>query len=375
MNRLVLGLSILLAVVLPLMSFAQDDMEWTLEGNLWALVSYVNADGDVVNVLPGTQVTLELNEGQVGGSSGCNHYFGSYTLDGQNLTFSQTGSTMMACMPEDRMEQEAAYLAALIQVASYRISGTQLDLLDAAGETVLAFELLEPAPLVGTTWVMTAFVVGGDAVTTPLEGTEITALFAEDGRLGGSAGCNNYTASYTVDGDQLAISPAAATRRMCNTPSGVMDQEAAYLASLEQVASFEIRANTLTLSDAQGIMLAQFSARSELVGVEWQWQAVSDAAGTVTSIANPQAYTLLFNADGTVGFKADCNVGSATYTVSGGELSITPGVMTLAMCPPESLSQTFLAHLESVTTFEVVNGSLLLSPGAEGETLTFAPAG
>ncbi len=375
MNRLVLGLSVLLVAALPLMSFAQDDMEIALEGSVWALVSYVNAEGEMVDALPGTQVTLELIDGQASGSAGCNQYFGSYTLSGEALTFSETGSTMMACMPEEKMQQEADYLAALLGVTTYQLNDNQLVLLDAAGETIITFELLEPAPLVGTTWVMTTFVIGGDAMTTPLQGTEITALFAEDGRLGGSAGCNNYTASYTVDGSQLTISPAAATRKLCSTPEGVMDQEAAYLASLEQVAAFEIRADVLTLSDAQGLMLAQFRARSELVGVKWQWQAVSDSAGEMTPIDNPEAYTLLFNTDGSISFRADCNTGSATYTRSGSDVRIQPGVMTLAMCPPESLSEAFLAHLESVTTFEVVDGNLLLSPGTEGETLHFAPAG
>ena len=63
-------------------------------------------------------------------------------------------------------------------------------------------------------------------------GTEITAVFAEDGTLSGSAGCNNYTSSYESDDVQIKIGPAASTRMFCAEPEGSMDQESQYLAAL-----------------------------------------------------------------------------------------------------------------------------------------------
>ena len=50
----------------------------------------------------------------------------------------------MACMdPEGVMEQDQAFLAALASAASYRLGGAQLELLDAMGSVILAFD---PAP-------------------------------------------------------------------------------------------------------------------------------------------------------------------------------------------------------------------------------------
>ena len=45
----------------------------------------------------GVVVTLLLEDGGIGGSGGCNSYFGSYTLDGDAVTFSEIGSTLMVC--------------------------------------------------------------------------------------------------------------------------------------------------------------------------------------------------------------------------------------------------------------------------------------
>ena len=60
--------------------------------------------------------------------------------------------------------------------------------------------------------------------------------------LSGSASCNNYMATYTVDGDGITIGPAASTRMMCADPEGVMEQEMAYLASLTTAGPTRSRA-------------------------------------------------------------------------------------------------------------------------------------
>ena len=64
----------------------------------------------------------------------------------------------------------------------------------------------------------------------------------------------------------------------------------------------------------------------------------------------------------------------ASYTLNDSEISIELGVMTLAACAPDSLSDAFLAHLGTITTVERMGESLLLSPGANGEVLYFVAA-
>ncbi|MEJ2385323.1 MAG: YbaY family lipoprotein, partial [Xanthomonadales bacterium] len=79
-------------------------------------------------------MVLAIEESRVQGNAGCNRFFGSYEVDGDSVSFSQTGSTMMAC-PEG-MDTEKAFLAALEKVDRYEIEGQTLAVY--GGDEVLA---------------------------------------------------------------------------------------------------------------------------------------------------------------------------------------------------------------------------------------------
>ena len=83
------------------------------------------------DVIDGTSVTLEFaEEGRVAGSGGCNRYFGSVAIDGDRITFSEIGSTRMACEPAI-MGQEDRFFAALGEAARFEKSGdSKLVILD-----------------------------------------------------------------------------------------------------------------------------------------------------------------------------------------------------------------------------------------------------
>ena len=83
--------------------------------------------------------------------------------------------------------------------------------------------------LVDKLWVLAAY---GDATnpTVVEEGTKVTALFAADGSLSGSGGCNNYSSTYQLEGDQITISPITSTMMACEKG---MDQETIVLAALQ----------------------------------------------------------------------------------------------------------------------------------------------
>ena len=99
----------------------------------------------------------------------------------------------MACPPPaDAVER--AYVDALERVAGWRSDGAELVLLDEDGAELLRYAAASP---VGD-WEATAFQTG-TALASPLPGTEITATFADDGTLTGSAGCNSYTTTYTTE--------------------------------------------------------------------------------------------------------------------------------------------------------------------------------
>ena len=64
---------------------------------------------------------LFMEEGRVAGNASCNRFVGGYSLTGEGLSFSQMGTTMMAC-EEDLSLQEARLLELLQAVFRFEIS-------------------------------------------------------------------------------------------------------------------------------------------------------------------------------------------------------------------------------------------------------------
>jgi len=227
-----------------------------LEGTRWELVSLLDADGQTGALLPGSEVFAEFKNSRLTGKGGCNNFFGGYTVDGNNLTVSPLGSTMMACA-EDLMRQEAAFLTALQSAATFAIDGDQMQIMNAAGDTVLTMVAAEPVTLTGVTWSAMMVNNGREAVSSLVANTSITAVFSEDGKLNGSAGCNRYMTTYSVDGENITIQSPATTRMMC-PGEGIMEQEAAYLKMLPQVSTYKISGDKLELRTADGALVASY---------------------------------------------------------------------------------------------------------------------
>jgi heat shock protein HslJ len=212
-----------------------------IEDKPWQLTS---ATG--LTIPDGVVPSAAFTGGNVFGTAGCNTYRASYTLDGDSLEIGEPAGTLIGCPPPVD-EFEHAYLDALGQVASWELDGEELVLSDADGNALLRYGV---ASLVGS-WTVTG-VNTGDAVSSPIVGTELTALFADDGSLTGSAGCNNYTTSYTADEGTITIEPPGSTRKLCPEPEGIMEQESAYLAALEAAETYGFNGPTMSLLDSEG---------------------------------------------------------------------------------------------------------------------------
>jgi heat shock protein HslJ len=233
-------------------------------GGSWRLRSI---DGEEV---PGdVEVTLDVaGDGSLGGNGGCNRYFGSYTVDGSDLTISEIGSTLMFCEGPGS-EVETAYLAALGATTGWQIApdgtlvltgGAELTFEPLAGEvgageaTVGAGEATAGTPMAGTTWVLSA--MAGMAFSSQ----EPTSLvFAEDGSLGGNTGCNDYFGTYELDGDTLAVGDLGSTRKLCADPMA-MTMEQAILELLPSMTRWQIEGDELILADDFGALTLTFTA-------------------------------------------------------------------------------------------------------------------
>lgn len=265
-TALVLGICLFCAGCLSTSPDGTDtktDRAPVLNGTNWYLESYDNGTNGIVSVIPGTEITLEFDEdGGVAGFAGVNRYFASYEADGDTLTFGIAGSTMMAG-PEDAMMQENTYLRLLNATASFSIEEDELNLCDSDGNVLLVFERAVPSapvPLTGTTWVLTSYNNGDEAVVSVIAGTEITLNLDEDGGITGSAGCNRYFASYETDGNALSFGMIGATEKFCDEPEGTMAQETTYLDLLNTTAGYVIEGDSLTTQNSSGKTVLTFTA-------------------------------------------------------------------------------------------------------------------
>ena len=143
-------------------------------------------------------------------------------------------------------------------MAAWHLDGSELVLVDDDHNELLRYE---EASLLGD-WEVTAF-HRGDAVTSPLPGTKITASFADDGSLTGSSGCNTYQTSFTLDRASIQIEPPAATQMACAEPEGVMDQEAAYLAELPTAVGYRLDGASLALSAWTARIVASYARATQ----------------------------------------------------------------------------------------------------------------
>ena len=78
-----------------------------------------------------------------------------------------------------------------------------------------------------------------------------TIQFAEDGKVVGSTGCNQYFGSAEIEGSNISFGPLAGTRMMC--PASLMDQEMKFFQAMGNVTNWEIaKTDLLHLRDAEG---------------------------------------------------------------------------------------------------------------------------
>lgn len=345
------------------------DARWVLVGYGDALNPTVVEEGLVITAL------FSSSDATVSGSGGCNNYFAGYTSDDNGgLTIDgPIGSTMMAC--ESGMETEAAYFAALETVSAWTLTEEgRLELTYSSGQPFEEKLVFTPGetPLTGTTWRLVSF--GDPDNLTPLEaGTSVTALFTPDsdttGTISGSATCNNYTTSYTLEGSNISFGPVAGTMMLC--PVGA-EQEVAFLAALGSAQSFQIAGPNLQIAYDGGIL--NFTSQNlPLENVLWQAVMVADQL-----VPEGVAITALFTPGeavgmGTLGGSTGCNSYSTGYETSSdstvnppiNNLTVSsPMAMTQALCPDEALNQfeqSYLAALATASSYEVFGDQLVVT--------------
>jgi heat shock protein HslJ len=141
MQKIVAGMAILALLAGIIVAGCSGTGTEPLEETAWTLESFMDSDGSLAAVIPGSEVTIEFSaDGSFSGSAGCNHYFGSYEAADGVISTGGIASTEMFCMsPEGIMTQESRYLNLLGKAASYSVEQDRLSIAGSGKETLLVF--------------------------------------------------------------------------------------------------------------------------------------------------------------------------------------------------------------------------------------------
>jgi heat shock protein HslJ len=216
-----------------------------------------------------------------------------------------------------------------------------------------------PAEIVGVEWQWRGTLLNDGTVIRPSDSSRYTLEFGFDENVTVQADCNRGFGPFTTATDAMSIGPIATTFIAC--PPGSLDS--LYLRQLDQVSGFRVLGNDLILvlgADLGWMRFARAAAPPQVLSGTWQWEGTLMNDGTAIVPRLPSRYTLEFGPDGRAAIRADCNTGNGPFTIVGNQISLGPFALTRALCPPGSLDTRFVKHLESVVSYLIVDGDLIL---------------
>jgi heat shock protein HslJ len=335
----------------------------------WRLTTYLNR-ANVLSSVTGIKPVTALfgSSGTLSGSGGCNQYSAAYSVSGTGITISQPATTLMAC-EESVMQQESMYLADLAKASSYsNTPGDTLTFYDASGAVILVYKrpVDESAgqPAIVGVWDLFSYNNGKGAIETVIIGSTTTADFGADGKLAGSGGCNQYSATYTTSGSKgITITQPITTLMACE--NNLMQQETQYLSLLPKASTYEITGDQLTLFDSTGTKILIYnkhvSKPATIVGV-WTLFSYNNGKGGIQTVYIGSVTTADFGADGKLAGSGGCNQYSATYTTSGQDITITQPASTRMACENALMQQEtqYLSLLPKVSTYKISGDQLTL---------------
>jgi len=237
-----------------------------------------------------------------------------------------------------------------------------------------------PDQLVNTSWAWNSFSgpEGQEIVVDPLN---YRLTFNDSSDVGVLADCNSAFAAFNFADNGLSVEIGPMTRVAC-LPESRSDVFLNYLSS---AASYFFDGGNffIELMADGGVMgfvpadSVQLSAQpgpidGRLFEDDWQWVTFQTPVEKIT-IEDPENYQLTFQKEGLLEIVADCNNAHATYHGDDSSMSIVVGVMTLASCAPDSLSEDFINHLDYAAKYFFEGGDLFIDLLADGGTMQFTP--
>ncbi len=217
---------------------------------------------------------------------------------------------------------------------------------------------------------------GPDGEVVPQDGHPITLEIDEE-HWAGSGGCNRYSGSGRLDGDEVTMSQIAVTGMAC-MEDGVMEAEAAYLAALTTVDRWSVEGDTLTLSGPEAEL--EFTRMAPvpdapLVGTTWQLAELISGDGPDAAVSSVwREAELVLGADGRLSGSTGCNRMMGGFELDGEVLVLGPLATTRMACTDDGAAEQerqVLGVLDAGPLTVELAGDRLVLRAADGSGLGY----
>lgn len=199
----------------------REQVDPALVGTEWLLTSLGGEE-----LVPKTEITLEIGEEIARGNSGCNLYGNDVDKmdDGSIVMPGGSDMTTIGCSG-DKRRQESRYLTLFDEAEAYRVEDDLLEMMNGEGRTTLRFQKevqwrSDPAKLVGTSWMLRS--TDGQE---PRDGSVPTVRFEADKKVFWYDGCQNFEGEYFVTENDISVPGYGIVDMDCLKPGAFEDPE------------------------------------------------------------------------------------------------------------------------------------------------------
>ncbi|UCD99855.1 MAG: META domain-containing protein [Chloroflexota bacterium] len=367
----------------------QDSLNFTsanlpLEGTLWTLIS-VNGESlpEGISITAVFESAVGEEPATVAGSAGCNSYSAGYQVAEGTLSIDTPIATRKFC--DVGMESETAYLSAIEGENSFEILGNSLDLSTDEGRT-LTF-VADRTPLVGALWMLVS--LGDvDQPQEPVAGSSFTAQFSRNpntpsGVVAGTTGCNEYSAAYASNLEEIKINLPQKTRNE-NCAPGLFEQEQQFFLAMNDATTYQILGNVLFLPYDDGNQLLVFAGTqtelagkrplSELDGTEWFLHYLNAEPILPGTLMDARFTVNPDESAGRISGSAGCNSYNAVFTQ---ELGVEASLSSASRCyKPDGVMEQetdYLNALDRSYGYWLTGDQLVINTGLGALTFRETP--
>ncbi len=207
---------------------------------------FVSTDVTGYDLVDGSEITMNFLDDAVSVNAGCNTMNGGYEITDGEFVAEQFAMTMMAC--DDALMAQDTWLSEFLASSpTVSLDGSTLSF--SGDEVTITLDEIEPAGLVGTTWIVSG-TVANEAVTMGIADSEASMTIADDGTVEVSTSCNSGSGSVEITDTTLTFGPIATTMMACDEERTRL--EASILSVLQGEVTYEITGDTLSLRSGDG---------------------------------------------------------------------------------------------------------------------------